>query len=300
MQVPAWAIDPFPYQALRQTVLVWHATCMNTGQNPGSKAETGTWAGEPRQRNQATGTAEKDTGAADTVHCPFTHERKLLMQQIEETMTAIDRLAHTRDGAAPNRDGAERRRVEQVVETLATLRSPSESLAEVAHDARNMVTALGLYCDLLEEPGVLAAPFVHYGRELRLLAAASRRLVEKLVALDAQADPAANDLGSKRSDFRRTVERRERAAANAGDPGTNRKMAPANTEPESRGEQSCGPQAGIREECRPEPPLGSSARIPGRQPRCRAAGATAICSRRWPAHRSGSPWMPTAARGRCG
>jgi two-component sensor histidine kinase len=47
-----------------------------------------------------------------------------------------------------------------------------------------MVTALGLYCDLLEEPGVLAAPFTHYGTELRLVAAASRRLVEKLVALD--------------------------------------------------------------------------------------------------------------------
>jgi light-regulated signal transduction histidine kinase (bacteriophytochrome) len=47
-----------------------------------------------------------------------------------------------------------------------------------------MVTALGLYCDLLEEPGVLAAPFTHYGNELRLVAAASRRLVEKLVALD--------------------------------------------------------------------------------------------------------------------
>jgi light-regulated signal transduction histidine kinase (bacteriophytochrome) len=47
-----------------------------------------------------------------------------------------------------------------------------------------MVTALGLYCDLLEEPGVLAAPFAHYGNELRLVAAASRRLVEKLVALD--------------------------------------------------------------------------------------------------------------------
>jgi signal transduction histidine kinase len=47
-----------------------------------------------------------------------------------------------------------------------------------------MVTALGLYCDLLEEPGVLANPFTHYGSELRLVAAASRRLVEKLVALD--------------------------------------------------------------------------------------------------------------------
>jgi signal transduction histidine kinase len=78
----------------------------------------------------------------------------------------------------------ERKRVEAVVETLATLRSEGESLAELAHDARNMVTALGLYCDLLEEPGVLATQFAHYGNELRLVAAASRRLVEKLVALD--------------------------------------------------------------------------------------------------------------------
>src|ERR1700723_525441 len=83
------------------------------------------------------------------------------------------------------RTGAERQRVEAVVETLATLHSRSETLAEVAHDARNMVTALGLYCDLLEEPGVLAAPFAHYGSELRLVASASRRLVEKLMALDA-------------------------------------------------------------------------------------------------------------------
>ena len=85
------------------------------------------------------------------------------------------------------RPKGDRRRVEAVVETLATSRGEGESLAEVAHDARNMVTALGLYCDLLEEPGVLAAPFAHYGNELRLVAAASRRLVEKLVALDAHA-----------------------------------------------------------------------------------------------------------------
>jgi signal transduction histidine kinase len=80
---------------------------------------------------------------------------------------------------------SERRRVETVVETLSTLRGASENLAEVAHDARNMVTALGLYCDLLEEPGVLNPAFQHYGGELRLVATASRRLVEKLVALDA-------------------------------------------------------------------------------------------------------------------
>jgi signal transduction histidine kinase len=85
--------------------------------------------------------------------------------------------------------GIERRRVEAVVETLSALQGQSESLAEVAHDARNMVTALGLYCDLLEEPGVLAPQFHHYGDELRLVATASRRLVEKLVALDEHAAP---------------------------------------------------------------------------------------------------------------
>ncbi len=78
----------------------------------------------------------------------------------------------------------ERGRVERVVETLATFHGKGESLPEVAHEARNMVTALGLYCDLIEEPGVLATPYTRYGHELRLVAAASRRLVEKLVALD--------------------------------------------------------------------------------------------------------------------
>ncbi len=58
-----------------------------------------------------------------------------------------------------------------------------ETLAEVAHDARNMVTALGLYCELLQEPGVLAIPYLHYGKELMLLAAASRRLADKLAVL---------------------------------------------------------------------------------------------------------------------
>jgi signal transduction histidine kinase len=86
--------------------------------------------------------------------------------------------------------------VEAVVETLAALGSRGESVAEVAHDARNMVTALGLYCDLLEEPGVLANPFSHYGSELRLVAAASRRLVEKLVALDTVSG--AEDAGANR------------------------------------------------------------------------------------------------------
>jgi two-component sensor histidine kinase len=93
-------------------------------------------------------------------------------------------MHHEIKNAAEHLVETERRRVEAVVETLATLRSGGDSLAELAHDARNMVTALGLYCDLLEEPGVLATEYAHYGNELRLVAAASRRLVEKLVGLD--------------------------------------------------------------------------------------------------------------------
>jgi signal transduction histidine kinase len=112
-----------------------------------------------------------------------------MMRQTGQTMgingsglaaTSLPVAALTQSGGAE----AGRKRVETVVETLANLRGGGESLAEVAHDARNMVTALGLYCDLLEEPGVLTAPYAHYGNELRLVATASRRLVEKLLALD--------------------------------------------------------------------------------------------------------------------
>jgi signal transduction histidine kinase len=128
------------------------------------------------------------------------------MQQTEQVVTKV-RTKSTWNGV-------ERRRVEKVMETLATLRSRGESLSEVAHDARNMVTALGLYCDLLEEPGVLAIPFTHYAHELRLVAAASRRLVEKLVTLDANAFPdGAVQTLLQANDGRRT------ALASADDPG---------------------------------------------------------------------------------
>ncbi|HUN85181.1 MAG TPA: sensor histidine kinase [Terracidiphilus sp.] len=81
-------------------------------------------------------------------------------------------------------EGAELKTPESMIPTLTTVANDCETLAEVAHDARNMVTALGLYCDLIEVPGVLATPFQHYGSELKIVAAASRRLVDKLMALD--------------------------------------------------------------------------------------------------------------------
>ena len=55
-----------------------------------------------------------------------------------------------------------------------------ESNAALLHDARGMVTALDLYCDLLAEPGVLHPAFQHYADELKLIAASSRRLLSQL------------------------------------------------------------------------------------------------------------------------
>ena len=46
-----------------------------------------------------------------------------------------------------------------------------------------MVAALGLYCELLEEPGVFAEQYRHYGSELKMVAAASRGLVDRLLTL---------------------------------------------------------------------------------------------------------------------
>lgn len=81
---------------------------------------------------------------------------------------------------------------------LDNLDNPAESLAAVLHDTRNMVSAIDLYCDLLEEPGVLAAPFRHYAHELRLVGSASRRLLEKLAHLHTVADIASIQRPEKR------------------------------------------------------------------------------------------------------
>ena len=79
--------------------------------------------------------------------------------------------------------GSIRGRAQAFAETWAGARRQGETIFELAHDARNMVMALSLYCDLLEEPGVLSLPCRHYASELRLVVASSQRLVEKLALL---------------------------------------------------------------------------------------------------------------------
>jgi signal transduction histidine kinase len=68
-----------------------------------------------------------------------------------------------------------------------------ESLAAIAHDARNVVAALRLYCDLLAEPGVLSAGHEHFAAELQAVAAASSGLVEQLAALSVAPYPKARE-----------------------------------------------------------------------------------------------------------
>jgi signal transduction histidine kinase len=61
---------------------------------------------------------------------------------------------------------------------------PALSLPGLIHDARNLVTTLDLYCDLLDTPGVLSPSCHHYAGELRLIAGGSRRILEKLAATE--------------------------------------------------------------------------------------------------------------------
>jgi signal transduction histidine kinase len=60
----------------------------------------------------------------------------------------------------------------------------ASSLAEtagLAHDAGNLLAALGLYCDLLNVPGVLRPEHQHYATELRLISNRSAELIRRLL-----------------------------------------------------------------------------------------------------------------------
>jgi signal transduction histidine kinase len=65
--------------------------------------------------------------------------------------------------------------------TLAT--GQSLALAGIAHDARNLVTALTLCADLIAEPGVLTAEHAHLANDVRSIADASGYLMRRLSSL---------------------------------------------------------------------------------------------------------------------
>lgn len=70
--------------------------------------------------------------------------------------------------------------------------SPSPSLADtvgLAHDAGNLLAALGLYSDLLSVPGVLRPEHQHYATELSLISNRSSELIQRLLASQLSVSP---------------------------------------------------------------------------------------------------------------
>jgi signal transduction histidine kinase len=75
---------------------------------------------------------------------------------------------------------------------LASPRAPSlANTTGLAHDAGNLLAALGLYCDLLNVAGVLRPEHQHYGAELRLISDRSSSLIQRLLAAPVTAAPIA-------------------------------------------------------------------------------------------------------------
>ncbi len=58
---------------------------------------------------------------------------------------------------------------------------PLSEGAGLAHDAGNLLHALGLYCDLLQRPGVLQPEHMHYATELRQISARSSTMLLRLL-----------------------------------------------------------------------------------------------------------------------
>jgi signal transduction histidine kinase len=69
------------------------------------------------------------------------------------------------------------------VSAAAQATGQSLALAGIAHDARNLVTALELCADLIAEPEVLAPGHAHFAADVRSIADASGYLMRRLSAL---------------------------------------------------------------------------------------------------------------------
>jgi signal transduction histidine kinase len=91
--------------------------------------------------------------------------------------SGLSRLAGGSEGF-PLQETLDGRGMTEVV--LATPAGVAEGLG-LAHDVGNLLGALGLYADLLAQPGVLHEPHKQYADEIRLLSERSRGLMERLV-----------------------------------------------------------------------------------------------------------------------
>ena len=99
--------------------------------------------------------------------------------------------------------------------------SPTPSVADsvgLAHDAGNLLAALGLYCDLLSVPGVLRPEHQHYATELSLISDRSSTLIQRLIIPTSATVPAKtprSPLSNPRSDLSAQSETASDAANHA-------------------------------------------------------------------------------------
>ena len=96
------------------------------------------------------------------------------MQGLAKVSTRISKFVpHSSDMASSRRSSTS---------TSAVPILKPERYDQLAHDTRNVFSALKLYCDLLAEPGVLTPDHGHYAQELQAVTETASRLVERLAA----------------------------------------------------------------------------------------------------------------------
>lgn len=65
----------------------------------------------------------------------------------------------------------------------------SDTLDGLAHDARNLISGLMLYCELLSTPGVLNKDHGHYAQDLESIVNRANRMLEKIAQTAAASQP---------------------------------------------------------------------------------------------------------------
>lgn len=111
-------------------------------------------------------------------------------------MKEDDTMEQTALTAAPAPPFIRKRTIPQPPPTAAAAQMTGQSLAlaGIAHDSRNLVTALGLCADLIAEPGVLTPGHEHFANDVRSIADASGYLMRRLTALARTATMASQSL----------------------------------------------------------------------------------------------------------
>ena len=104
-----------------------------------------------------------------------------LLPAFEEASTAREEVAKRETPVSPLSDSAE-----------ARIRDEEQGGrfedAALAHDACNLLSAVSLYSELLNSPGVLDHPHRHYADELKLIAVRSQVLIDRLMRLRSSTD----------------------------------------------------------------------------------------------------------------